>query len=239
MKRFGCLPDYEDLRDLFFGAHPEALVPALPWASIENSLVVSKAQGNTNACTGCAMAQSLRLTLLKRGVECPELSDMAIYRTARNLDGEKNDLGSYLRSVIKAVQKVGAPTEAHWPHNEAKVNAQVPFGAVHSGFDASGLRHYYRVTSVDAVRRAISSGLGVVGGWQVTEAFRDWDGNGLAPNHGDKIGGHALPIVAYGTDGTFRLLNSWGTGWGQHGYAIVDEAFIDSGSDLWALDISA
>ena len=241
MMRFGrgCLPDLQDIRDLFFASHPVATAPAAPSASIEDSRVKAKDQGNTNGCVGCCIAQNLRLVSLKLGIQCPELSNMSIYRVARNLDGTKNeDEGTYLRSGVQAVQKVGVPPEVYWPQNENKINAQVPFGAAHAGFDASGLRHYYRVTSVDEVKRALSAGFGVVGGWDICQDFEDWNGQGLTPNTGKLLGGHALPIVSYDIDDTFRILNSWGTGWGQDGYAHVSADFIDSGTDLWALDIT-
>lgn len=238
MRRYGYMPDIQDIRDMFFAAHPVATDLPKPSASIENPALQPKNQGNTNACVGCSIAQALRAVLLNMKLPCPELSDMAIYRGARNLDGNNDDQGTYLRSGVRAVQAVGAPAEAYWPHNEAKINAQIPFSAAHAGFDRSGLRHYYRVSSVDEVRRALSAGFGVVGGWTIAQSFEDWNGKGIAPNTGRTMGGHALPILSYDSDGTFRLLNSWGSGWGEHGYAVVDEEFIDSGSDLWALDVT-
>lgn len=238
MRRFGYLPDIRDIRDIFFAAHPVAADPSAPSASLEDPRLVAKNQGGTNGCVGCATAQSLRASLLKLRIECPDLSNMAIYRGARNQDGNNSDDGTYLRSGVRAVQAVGVPAEAYWPQNEAKINAQVPFGGAHAGFDRSGLRHYYRVTSVDEVKRALSAGFGVIGGWDIRQDFEDWDGKGLTPNTGKMMGGHALPVLSYDKDDTFRILNSWGSGWGQHGYAHVDAAFIDSGTDLWALDVT-
>lgn len=42
-------------------------------------------------------------------------------------------------------------------------------------------------------------------------------------------GGHAVAVVGYRTDGRFIVRNSWGTGWGDHGFGYVSEAYIAAG----------
>ena len=39
-------------------------------------------------------------------------------------------------------------------------------------------------------------------------------------------GGHAVTVVGYRTDGRFIVRNSWGTGWGDKGFAYPSEAYI-------------
>jgi C1A family cysteine protease len=40
-------------------------------------------------------------------------------------------------------------------------------------------------------------------------------------------GGHAICIVGYRKDGRFIIRNSWGTGWGDNGFAYASEAYIN------------
>lgn len=39
-------------------------------------------------------------------------------------------------------------------------------------------------------------------------------------------GGHAVALVGYRTDGRFIVRNSWGTAWGDQGFAYASEAYI-------------
>ncbi len=42
-------------------------------------------------------------------------------------------------------------------------------------------------------------------------------------------GGHAITVVGYTTDGRFIIRNSWGTSWGDRGFAYASEAYINAG----------
>ena len=42
-------------------------------------------------------------------------------------------------------------------------------------------------------------------------------------------GGHAIAVVGYTTDGRFIIRNSWGTSWGDRGFAYASEAYINAG----------
>lgn len=43
----------------------------------------------------------------------------------------------------------------------------------------------------------------------------------------NNIGGHALTIVGYDDDlGAFKIINSWGTNWGEDGYFWIDYDFV-------------
>jgi hypothetical protein len=41
-------------------------------------------------------------------------------------------------------------------------------------------------------------------------------------------GGHCVALVGYRTDGRFIVRNSWGTGWGDKGFAYATEAYINA-----------
>lgn len=41
-------------------------------------------------------------------------------------------------------------------------------------------------------------------------------------------GGHCVAAVGYRTDGRFIIRNSWGTGWGDKGFAYASEAYINA-----------
>ena len=41
-------------------------------------------------------------------------------------------------------------------------------------------------------------------------------------------GGHCVACVGYTADNRYIIRNSWGTGWGDHGYAYASEAYINA-----------
>lgn len=243
MKGLGYKQDLPDEGDELFKLSVRlgslATSPPPSSASVYRDVVRPKNQGGTSSCTGQAVAQATRLAYLHRGLACPELSALYPYFMGRaQYGGERIDDGSYLRTVIKGVVQVGIPEERFWPMVEQDVNVQPAPRAYRNAFARRGVRSYHRVDGgVDGVRRAIASGFPVVGGWMVDERFMNWSGDGVITGQFSPIGGHAMPIVSYAVDGTFQLLNSWGSGWGRDGVAIVDEMFVDAGMDLWAIDL--
>lgn len=243
-RRFGYIPDVLDVRDAklgsLLGANADSPPPAS--ASVWNDSCPIRDQGFTSSCVGHAWARALRLAFIRAGIVCPELSPLYTYLLARaQHGGEDEDVGTYLRSAAKAVMKFGAADEASWPFNEAKVNVQPSLRALHNGYDRKGLRSYARIDSgnPDDVRRAIAAGHPVVAGWQITQSFVDWSGDGvIGKQRGEFVGGHALAVVSYAADGTFTLANSWSDSYGRDGFAVVDDRFIEQADDAWAVSVT-
>jgi hypothetical protein len=244
VRSFGYLPDAPDERDAKLSARLGALAesPPPPSESVLHPSVGPKDQESTSSCTGQSGAQAALLAYLRAGVACPELSALFPYFMGRaEYGGQSTDDGSYLRAVIKAIVRLGIPPESAWPMIAARVNVQPEPNAYRQAYDRKGVRGYHRIESgdVDGVRRAIAAGFPVIGGWQVGEDFVNWNGQGVISGQPRIVGGHAMVIGAYESDGTFKLLNSWGWGWGRGGYAVVDEMFIAAVQDAWAVDVVA
>lgn len=246
-RRFGYLKDPEDTRDRPLRALLGDLAESPPplFASVEDPRVLPKDQGQTGSCTGQAWSQALRLAYLRAGRECPELSALfAYYSNRAEFEGQGQDEGAYLRTGAAATMKFGCAAETAWPFSEARVNLEPGWTAFRSAHDRRGVRSYHRVdlSRPDDVRRAIASGRPVVAGFDVDDAFMDFDGVGVitAPDRNRLLGGHALCITSYAADGTFRFINSWGGGpggWGVFGFGIADEAWLMAGTDAWVVDV--
>ena len=76
---------------------------------------------------------------------------------------------------------------------------------------------------VGKVKKAIANKNPVVIGMQVSSTFFKAKG-AWSGVHNTKPGGHAMVVVGYDDDkygGSFELLNSWGTNWGNNGYIWV------------------
>jgi len=75
--------------------------------------------------------------------------------------------------------------------------------------------------SVDlmTVKTALADGLPVVGGFTVYENFYYYTGGIYNRTSGAASGGHAMCIVGYDDSrNAFRIVNSWGTSWGEDGF---------------------
>ncbi|WP_162911033.1 hypothetical protein [Azohydromonas sediminis] len=109
-------PDAIDFRDRWFvpaisSAPPPTLFPADP--------LPVKHQGETNACTGFALALVVEHLLRRAGREAqPAISPFMLYSMARRYDefpGSVADEGSSLRGALKGWFKHGACREALFP----------------------------------------------------------------------------------------------------------------------------
>jgi C1A family cysteine protease len=243
-RTLGYLPDPHDARDrrlraaMPLAAQRGDLLPVS--VSLWDPRVHVRDQGQTSSCVGQAWANGLQLAYLQAGADCPKLSGEFVYYLSRaEHGGEHDDSGTYLRTAGEAVRKFGAAAESTWPFSESRVNAQPNMRALHSGYDRKGLRGYYRIDSgdVDGIRQALAAGFPVVAGWQVSESFLYWKGGPVPEQIEGIVGGHALCLYGYRSDGSFEGVNSWSESWGEGGHFVATELFARQATDIWALEV--
>lgn len=244
MPGFGWKPDIEDQRDKPFSlARPFAgVVP--PEASLRPFIPEVLDQLNTNTCVANAVAQAVRTALLYRGIAESLISREFIYYNSRAWHGdEHSDLGTYTRTCIKGLVRFGAPIEEDWPFDVSRVNEQPPWNAYRLGYDFRGVHGYLKIFDdepvLDAVRESIASGHPVVSGWDVDASILPMSGASvLDVPTGNIIGGHAMMICSYTSDGLFELCNSWGPGYRDNGFVRCTPAFVLAGQDRWVVDVA-
>lgn len=250
---FGYKPDPHNAKDrtargLFSSLGMLTFKPPLA-ASVESPIVRPKNQLSSGSCTGQAAAQAFRLAMLARGQQDPgELSALFNYYFSRaEFTGQYTDEGSYLRCAVASLVKFGICPEVVWPFSIASINDQPGVSAHHAAHDLHGARTYHRVEPIaDDVKRAIALGFPVIAGWSVDTQFIEYDGDGVLTraNPARVRGKHAMVITSYVQDAAssrthYRLLNSWDTDYGRDGYAVVDDAFVESLEDGWIFDLAA
>ena len=79
---------------------------------------------------------------------------------------------------------------------------------------------------LDDVKGSLARGVPVVFAMPITKDYERWHGDGVF-RQAERIGDnwHAMALVGYDEDRqAFRLINSWGPNWGDHGYAWIDYA---------------
>lgn len=247
------VPDRLDLRDRLY-MPPVAVVPDLAFEPKTDIPVLD--QGHTNACTGFALATvvcHLQQAAKRKRKDCC-VSPFMLYSMARRYDefpgAPDIDTGSSLRGAMKGWYKHGACSDRLWP-SETMPSPHVTKCSDDWWLDAvqRPLGAYYRVDtrSVTDMHVALNE-IGILyasavchSGWE--EGFKQTAhskaGYWMIPDRkaSPSDGGHAFAIVGYNQEG-FIIHNSWGTGWGTEGRAVLSyEDWLDHAMDCWVAQL--
>lgn len=238
----GYMPSHYDPRDLLSAAKQGAGPVPDERMDLDRAITAIRNQGSTSSCTAFGVDVAVQVTCAAhggpRGRQYSTRSTRAPYWNARALAGlETRDGGAYLRDALKGYAHVGAPSEAVCPLRVLTINQQPGASAYRDGHPWRGLRYSRILTGAEGVARALAAGHGVVIGIAVDEAFLRNDGpDTIGVPTGKSVGGHAMGLSGYRGGGElFRLVNSWGTDWRDHGRAWVTSSFVDA-AEIWAVE---
>lgn len=253
-----CRQDPPDPRDLDFADLRERLLvgqeAGLSSVVFDGQVVLPERtpisqQGQRPTCVANACTDALELIM--PDPVC-QLSRLFGYKNSRLLHGAgSDDDGTYNRTMLQAFNKTGCCPESMWPYDDrpaeagGRVNERPPLECYEAAYDHR-IEGYYAIKSTgsaraDDVEAALRLGHPVIVSVQVGQAFADFDGTGdVVWNPPSRpIGRHAMVVVGVRWDSLgrrqFKLRNSWGTGWGEQGYAWATEAWVCDPftSDLW------
>jgi len=244
------IPDRLDLRDRPY-MPSVALIPGQTFKPKYKLPVLD--QGQTNACTGFALASVIYYLQRAAGrarARCA-VSPFMLYSMARRYDefpgNPAADSGSSARGAMKGWFKYGACAEELWPAEKmpkAKKNAKEDWwlDAVRRPLGA-----YYRIDTRQITDMHVAlNEAGILyasavchAGWDegldVTAKRGLWQIPTRKATAAD--GGHAFVIVGYDRDG-FIIQNSWGDGWGSDGLAVLHyEDWQDNAMDCWVAQL--
>lgn len=247
----GCLPDPDDPRDhLFsFGSLLGSTLTPAPSAEAADLWFPSwgvRNQGDTNRCVGFSIARMLRIGYVRDSGNDPgDFSANDAYFKARlEHNAEDKDQGTYIRAAFKGLQKYGCAPESVRPSTLEDVNTPTTWREQKAAHKYRGFRSYHRVdTSGDSflseIRTAISSGFAVVAGWGMPSSFYSYSGGVYQPKDKPRPGlGHAMAIVGYRRDGSFKLESNFGPSFGENGFVYASEDFVTSAWSAWVGDVT-
>jgi C1A family cysteine protease len=182
-----------------------------------------------------------------RYVEVPLAgSRLFLYQMALRLRGTTDDVGSDLRTTLKAVRRFGVPSQRQWPYQPEQCH-RAPTDPFLFGF-ANEFRHirYLRVNGRSGSSSGKSETLGVLKtalaaqvpfllGFLVPATLNS-DGLVYDLDRSKTIrGGQAVVVVGYDDQiriashkGAMLIRNSWGTTWGHHGYGWLPYDLLES-----------
>ena len=176
-------------------------------------------------CLAFATTAAHEHARMRRGGETsPELSVEVLYWRCKQLDGCPDEQGSDFASAQHALRDPGQPAEALWPYDPGRDQTAAAYAPPAGALEPAVLRRATLTPlsrDIDAIREALSDRRVVVAGVELWSGFYDCDSADLNPPAGDLDGaGHAICFVGYDdARGALKIRNSWGTVWGDAGYA--------------------
>jgi len=243
MRLDGCLfgpPSERDYRTVFHDRSVPDRVDLRQYCTpVEN-------QGQIGSCTANATVGALEFHYKRRDGRSPDLSRMFVYFNARRMRGQVlMDSGAQIREAMASIMAFGACREEIWPYNPMLFAIEPPPQA-YSEAAAHEAIQYARVDGGQGAVQALAQGLPVVFGTAIpTRCYEEAAATGILPEatrqeiDNPRQGGHAMLIVGYDNiERSFLVRNSWGEGWGDHGYCRISYGLMDACSppeEFWVV----
>jgi Papain family cysteine protease/Domain of unknown function (DUF4384) len=190
-------------------------------------------QGAASSCTAWATAYAAR-SYYTSAYEARDTHDAKnvpspafVYNLSWRRDSKAAcNSGSNFATAV-SILKQGAPSLADYPYRDSDCSAP-PREKIASATDfrVQGLRRIDE-TKIDDLKGALARSNPVLLSFKVDGAWQKHRGAGVF-DHQDvdpKWSGHAMAIVGYDDrKQAFRVINSWGKGWGDNGYVWLSYA---------------
>jgi C1A family cysteine protease len=249
ISRYGWIPDIPDHRDHVYAAPVAHLQKLPPHVDLRPHCPKELYdQGQLGSCTGNAIAAAVEFDFLKEKVKVFTPSRLFIYYNERVIEHTVgSDSGAQIRDGVKSVNKLGVAPETEWPYSDKNPGPflEKPPANVYGDAAKHKVTSYQRVArSLSQMKGCLATGYPFVFGFSVYESFESAEvaktGDAPMPAASEQLlGGHAVLAVGYDDKSQrFIVRNSWGAGWGQHGYFTLPYAYLlDSNlsDDFWTL----
>jgi C1A family cysteine protease len=246
----GYLQDAPDPRDAPFAALSADAIQDLPEAFSNRPLVVNVLNQSTiGSCVIHSCAQAVRMVERRIGGDMdanPELvSRLWGYYNSRVQHGDEDrDTGTYIRLTIKVMNRLGRPPESVWPYTPARFKERPPLDTYRHAHDFRKANYSRIWQTGDERKREIMSALAeqkpIVFGTEIAKSFMSVRSMAPVPAPLDEqmAGGHAMCAIGYDDSGV-EIVNSWGKGWGDGGFARLSWEYIlwHRTRDIWVIDL--
>ncbi len=236
--------DEESYRNIPYKANfTAATYDNLPGSySLEKYAPIPGNQGQMGTCVAYAAAYGLRTIMLakdagitdKNTITANALSPTYVYSIIKKEEDTNCSKGANPIYGMEALKVAGAPTLRTLPYScDPVISNEVQMEAIDYR-----IRDYQKLfffetqdygVKTNATKKALTEGYPVLLGMKLPQSFfkatKTWrslpsDKGTIAAKHGF----HAMVVIGYDDTfegGAFRVLNSWGTGWGDGGFIWV------------------
>jgi len=211
----------------FFGGNLPAKVDLTPFMPPVGD------QGQTGTCVAWAVGYYTRTAMnaIQRQLSPGQIASTAqqfspkdLFWSIPNAQKSADCNGTHFQYAFDMVQKRGVATLATVPFANLGDCSNQPANAWTQEAANFKIKSYRDLpVNLTAIKEKLAEGRPVVFGAIVTGAFMGWKGSGTMGSNildGSERGGHAMTIVGYDdAKKAFRIVNSWGQGWGDRGFA--------------------
>ncbi len=241
---YGWLPDRPDHRDLTYGLTRAKRIPKVDTRPDD---VPRYDQLQIGSCTANAINGMYRFVLKKQGKPDADFSRLFLYYNERAMEGTVgSDSGAFIRDGLKSINHQGVCLERTWPYDTRRFTEAPPQEAYLEALQHEAIKYLRVSRTLTGFRSCLQAGYQFVFGFSVYEAFEGDEvaRTGMlsypAPNE-KQLGGHAIRCVGYDDNlsgGSLIIANSWGDGWGDHGYFYMPYKYaLDANltDDFWTI----
>ena len=213
-------------------------------------------QGQQSSCTAWAVGYALRSYYEGKRQQWNFTSDNQlispayIYNHLHNYSGDCSE-GTPISYALDLLKTQGAPTLDAFPYADDNCTLK-PAPAVMGAASQFRIRSWKALDpkKIDDAKGQLQLGNPVVFGMEISADFEQWKGDAIYDDTTSaRIGGHAMVIVGYSeAKQAFKIINSWGTSWGDKGFGwisyramreLADRQFVVDVPDLPALVVVA
>ena len=204
--------------------------------SLEEFCGTVRDQGESGLCHSFAGAALKNIQERKEKGYRQNLSPLFLAKRVKEVDRFPGEEGSDLASVCKALYDTGTVREDAYPFGAYKAGSLI-FPACEEDGYAYKIKNYARLTEVEDILQALAAGKPVLLGILCTREIYDVNAKNPfipLPDVLISIGGHAICVVGYddelehdGHKGFLRIQNSWGTEWGDGGFAWLPYDYLN------------
>ncbi len=254
-------PEHDAVGKMLKNANVDKPLPSLPaFVDLRPWCSPVEDQGQLGSCTANAGVGVVEYFERRAFGKFIDASRLFLYKTTRSLMHATGDTGAYLRTTMGALALFGVPPEEYWPYNIANFDCDP--GAFSYSFAQNYQAIQYlrldppgtaRGALLNSIKSYLSAGLPSMFGFTVYSSIAQVGASGAIPFPCPRervVGGHAIVAVGYNdglqirnpncgstSQGALLIRNSWGTGWGDHGYGWLPYDYVLKGlaEDWWVL----
>lgn len=188
-----------------------------------------KDQGRRGTCVACAATSAHEMVR----AEAIELSIEFLHWASKQRDGLPLAEGTTLPAAKEALGEDGQPAETTWPYDDTRDQWAADYRPLSAAKVEATQRRLnggeVLLPEAATIRDALDRGRPVV---IAVRLHKTWtrpgaDARIAMPEDGSSdLGGHAVVVVGYG-DNEFIVQNSWGSDWGNDGFAYLPDDYLD------------